>query len=197
MSAIDFSALPIRRAVPMTVAFGRVQRPGTGGETFRTDRLGNRWAFQFETASMPLEPNGARWQALFDDAERVGGVFSIKQPGFVIGPCGSPTVGDYTPAGRLIPLTGLTPRYSIRARQWLSTKIDGQWFLDRIMEPAMADASGNATVRIKNLIRRPLSEGDMVELAAPKIQGTIEMSGGSGWELERVTSFAFTVTEDA
>lgn len=196
MAAIDFTGLlRFRSAVPVPINFGRVQRPETGGAAYRTDRRGNRWAFRFETPRMNIEPEGRRLQAMFDDAERLGGIFPIEQPDFDVGAPGSPVLAANYAVGRNLPLAALTPHYAIRAGWWCSVIVDGQRYLDRVMDQAIAEADGTATIRLKNLIRVPMTEGCVVEIAQPKIQGTVELEPPA-WEVDRMTSFAFTVTED-
>lgn len=197
MSVIDFTALSFASAVPMPVNAGGVRMPANGAQSFRVDRMGARWAFDFQTVDMAIEPEGRRWQALFGAADRLGGLFRVRQPGFDPGGPGTPVVSADTAAGREVPVSGLSANYTIRLGQWLSFVVGGQRYLDRVTEQAIADADGEATVKIQNLLRAPLTEGDVVELGVPKIEGSIVMRQAPGWGQDRMTSFAFTVTEDA
>jgi hypothetical protein len=196
MAAVDFTGLlRINGAVPFAVTMGNVQSAPAG--SFHTDRLGDRWGFEFTTPVVRLEPEGGRLQAMFDDAEKRGGIFPVEQPDFDVGAPGLPVIASDTASGKLVPLSGLTPGYPIRQRQWLSFVVDGQRYLDRVMEQVIADADGEATVRIKNLLRAPLTAGDTVELAPARIEGAVAFTSAPPWDLNRMTSFSFTVTESA
>lgn len=198
MSSIDLTDLDFREQTLMPVVYGRVQRPGTGGAAFRVDRLGNRTAFDFLTPPMLVEPDGRLLQARLADAERLGGLFSVRPPDFEFGsPGNAVTVASDTASGRTVPIAGATPNYAIRRGQPLSIVVDGQRYFDRAMDQVIVASDGTASIRIANLIRVPLTEGDTVELAAPKIEGTVEMRNPAAWGADRMTQFAFTVTEDA
>lgn len=195
MASIDLTELRIASAVPEPYAFSGWRRPGLGGALSYESRLGDRWSIRLRTPMMAVEPDWRRWSALFDDAERLGGIFEIPQPGYDVGAPGTPLVDADTASGREVPIKGLTPDYAIRAGQWLSIVSDGYRYADRVAVQAIADSSGDATVRLRNLIRAPLSEGDVVELGAPKIEGAVEILSRPPLEIERVTSIEFLVTE--
>lgn len=194
MTAVDLTRLEFVSAVPLSVTAGNSQSAPAG--TYHIDRLGDRWAFQFASRPYYVEPEGADFEALFDQAEKRGGLFRVYQPDFDIGVPGVPVVATTTNAGKLIPLTGLTPRYRIRRRQFVSFVVGGQRFLDRVMVEAVASEAGTAVIEIKNLLRIPLPAGTTTELAEPKIEGTVTWSSPPAWDENRMTSFAFTVAED-
>lgn len=192
--SIDLTDLLLVNAVPTPFNGAAVQKPQYGS-AFRIDRLGSRWAIQMTTPPMDIEPDWRMLSARFDDAERVGGLFAIPQPGFDVGTPGAPVIATNTAAGRLVPLTGLTPRYEIRSGQWVSFVVGGQRYCDRIAERVVADAAGLALIRLRNLIRKPLTAGDVAELARPKIEGIVEITSYPPLSSEQTTSIEFTVTE--
>lgn len=194
MAAVDLTALRFAEAVPFAVTNGNSQN--APGGTFHVDRPGDRWGFQFVSRPYRVEPEGAEFQALFDDAEKHGGLFRVHQPGFDPGAPGTPVVASTTSAGKLVPLTGLNPNYPIRRRQFVSFVVGGQRFLDRVMDEVVAGADGTAMLRLKNLLRVTLPAGTLAELADPKIEGSVTFSSPSSWQVNRLTTFAFTVTED-
>jgi hypothetical protein len=193
--SIDLTALPIRAATPMPQRAGGMQASALGGAILQVDRMGDRWSFQFETPQMKLEPDGRLWQALFDQAEGAGAIVRVKQPGFVVGTPGTPVVASNTAAGRSVPLSGLTAGYPVKAGQWLSIIHAGRSYLDKVVADVTASGGGTATVTLKNLIRTPLSAGDVVALAAPVIEGVISGDYNAPWPSNRLAAFSFTVTE--
>lgn len=195
MASIDLTTLPIVSAVPGPYAFSGWRKPGLGGALAYEARPGDRWMMTVRTPMMPVEPDWRNWSALFDDAERYGGIVAIPQPGLALQPLGLPLVAATTGSGRMVPLDGLTPHATIRRGQWVSIQHGGRWYADRVAEQVVANASGQATIRLRNLIRVPLSDGDVVELAKPVMEGAIEVTSRPPLEIERVTSIEFTVTE--
>lgn len=194
MAAIDLTDLLIKGVTPQPFNGAAVQQP-TYGSGFRIDRPGSRWRFQFRTPAMYLEPDWRLMSARFDDAERLGGLFAIPQPRFNVGAPGTPLVASATASGRLLSLSGVTPNYAIRAGQWVSVVLNGQRYADRIAEEAIASSGGLATIRLRNLIRAPLTGFEMVELAVPKVEGIVEVTEWPEMTPEGVTDLAWTVTE--
>lgn len=193
--SVDLSALPLRRMAPMPVRpGGRVASPLNGATTF-IDRLGARWSFECQTPPMPLEPDGRRWAARLMEASRLGGRIRIAQPGFNTSAPGTPVVASATAAGRLVPLSGVQPGYAFREGQWVSIIIGGQRYADQIAEQAIASTSGTVTIRLQNLLRKPLAGGETVEVLAV-VEGAIQLSDGWNVDNDEVVSFSFTITED-
>lgn len=195
MASIDLTTLPIASAVPEPYAFSGWRKPGLGGALAYEGRPGDRWMMRVRTPMMQVEPDWRRLSALFDDAERYGGIVAIPQPGFDTGAPGQPLVASATSSGRMVPIDGLTPHYAIKAGQWVSIQHGGQWYADRIAEQVIANASGQATIRLRNLIRTPFADGDAVELGKPVMEGAIEVTSRPPLEIERVTAIEFTITE--
>jgi len=195
--AVDLSALRIATATPLVVEFGGVLTPALGGPIQRIDRVGSRWAFAFETPVMDVEPDGRRWAARLARAKREGALIAIPQPDLDIGNPGAPTVATNIASGKLVPLAGLIPGYRVQEGQWVSLIVGGHRYADQVTGDAVAGADGSATIRIQNLLRAPLVGGEVVEIAEPKVEGSLE--GQFSWSLDnrRETSFGFTVTEDA
>lgn len=194
MAAVDFTDISIRSANPIPFNRAMAQKP-TYGSGFIIDRPGSRWMFEMATAMMRVEPDWRLLAARFDDAERLGGLFVIPQPGFDPGTPGSAVVDATTSSGREVPITGASPHYAVKRGQWVSFVVDGQRYADRIAEQAILDASGEGTIRLRNLLRVPLTAGDTVELAEPKVEGIVEVTSREPLTPVRVAAFEWTVTE--
>lgn len=195
--SIDLTELAIRDDAITPLEFGGLLPSALGGSSLRLERMGDRYAAQVNTPAMRLEPDGRRWSSRLQRARKEGGIISIHQPGFAIGAPGAPLVAADTAGGRSIPLKGLTPHYAIREGQWLNYIVDGQRYLDQVTAQVIADADGEATVTIQNLLRVPLSEDDEIDLATPCIEGWLEGDFSIQRAVERITSFSFTVSEKA
>lgn len=194
MAVVDLTELPILSAVPRPFSQAMAQQPAYGSG-FILDRPGARWQFDFATPMMRLEPDWRKWSALFDDAERMGALCAIPQPGFNPGSPGATVVGAAASSGRLVPITGGTPNYTFRAGQWASIVVDSQRYADRIAEMATLDASGEGEIRLRNLLRVPLDGGETIEVANPKIEGLIEVTARPAIEPRRVAAIEWTLTE--
>jgi hypothetical protein len=196
MASVDFTnKLRIASAVPEPYSFSGWRAPGLGGAISYEGRFGDRWMMRFRTPLMHIEPDWRRLSALFDDAERLGGIVEIPQPDLNIGAPGTPLVSATTASGRNIPIDGLTPHYAIRAGQWINYVKGGVIYADRVAEQVIANGSGQATVRLRNLLRASLADGDSIELGNPRIEGAVEVTSRPPLEVERVTAIEFTVTE--
>lgn len=193
--SVDLTGLPIRRAVPTPIMFGRTTASDQGGSTDYDDRLGNRWAMEIETPPMRLEPSGRLYIEDLWEAQRQGGVFDIPQPGLSIPPMGTPTVAADTLTGRSVPLAGLEPNVGIKKGQWVSIIHAGRRYADRIRQAVIANADGEATISLRFLLRESLTEGDVVELNSPKMEGFVEGELPLDLSVDWITSFSFRVVE--
>ena len=197
MAAVDLTGLALRFAGRDPLRFGGPATPSSGAAILMIERMGTRHRFRLETPMMAMEPHGRRWGMLLELAERQGGLISIPQIGFNVGAPGSPTVLSATASGKSIPVAGGTPSYAYRFGQWVSFVSGGRRYADRLTEQAIADASGAATLSILNLLRAPLAEGDTVEVGQPKAQGVLTELRGGDMTTDGLTSFSFTLTEEA
>ena len=195
--SIDLSGIPIKSAVPSLIEFGGTVTPSLGGPVQRIDRLGNRWAMQFQTAPMALEPVGRRWAAQLVLAKRQGAMLKVSPPNFDPIAPGNPVVAATTLSGRSVPIAGMTRNHPVRTGQWVSFVHGGQRYLDMIVADTASAADGTATLTIANLLRVPLAAGDVVELGRPMIEGSIGGVLSWPWQNSRLTVFDFTIEEDA
>lgn len=195
--SIDLSALRIVECKPELIDFGGLLEPVLGGEAQRIDRPGSRWAMTFETPTRPDEPDGRIWSARIARAVREGAIISIPQPGFNVGNPGSPVVAGSFVGGRLIQLSGVTPGYPLREGQWVSLRIGGRRYADKVANNASATADGLLTVELTNLLRKPLAGGEVCEIADPKIEGWLRQNFSWSINVAWMTSFSFTIGEAA
>ncbi|UIJ43729.1 hypothetical protein LZK98_11570 [Sphingomonas cannabina] len=196
--AVDLTGLKIGGgSQPVPVDFGGTLTPALGGPVQHIDRVGSRWSWQIVTPTMHEEPDGRIWRARLHKAQKTTGLILIPEPDLVIGNPGAPVVATNIAAGRLLAISGLTAGFVIPEGKWLSLIVNGQRYADKVEEQVTASAGGTATVTLRNLLRVPLAGGETVELAAPKLEGSISPDIGGVIDDNRHTSFSFTITEDA
>ena len=162
---------------------------------FYQGMLGDRWRMVVRTREMKAEPDCRRAGALLDRARRLGGYIKIPQLDLNISAPGLPEIATTTSAGRSVPITGLTPGCPLREGQWLSVIAGGRRYADKVAAQVIADASGQADVEIENLIRKTMTAGDTVEVAAPMIEGAVEITYRPPQVIERTGYFEFIITE--
>ncbi len=195
---IDLTAAPIAEAVPRLLQWGSELTPTLGGVTQRLDRLGSRHAIDVQMPPMLMADDGRRWIARLLRAKQEGGRVAFPQVDFEPGPCGRPTVAADTTVGRIVPITGATPRYAIREGQWLSVTHGARSYLYCATGQVVLDGNGAGSVPVDVLLRSPLAVGDAVELARPVIEGWLS-GDGYEWTLERsrTVGLGFTIAERA
>lgn len=190
---VDLSPLANRSFRVRPQRFGVIL--GSSGASLQIDRLGDRWAADIETAARYWEPHGRRWSALLHKARRLGGSYPVEQPGFKPGAPGAPVAAAAVASGRLIAVTGLTPNYAVRPGQWLNIVSGGVRYLDQAAEQVIASGTGSATIELQNLLRAPVSAGDLIDLARPTIDGLVEGDVPLDYPLDRTAVFSFSIVE--
>lgn len=169
-------------------------RPGYGGPVGRNLRPGTRWAWDFEYPPMSYVDSLAFDDLLTEDETIVA---DILQPGLVIGDPGSPLVNGAMQSGRTLHLKGLTPGYVFRKGQWLSVNSQGQRYAYKSRAEATADGSSNLAVPLRTMIRYPLVNNAVVEIAQPKVEGwaTLEQDAHAIDAVDRLIRLRFTIEE--
>jgi hypothetical protein len=195
--SIDLTGLKIDGDEISPLEFGGLMASALGGSTARIERLGDRYMASISTPAMPVEPDGRRWAARLLRARKLGAIIEVHQLDLDIGAPGAPVVSSTTAAGKMIPISGLTPYYAIREGQWLNYIIDGQRYLDQSTSEVVASGSGLATVTIQNLLRAPLPAGAVIDLAKPCIEGWIDGDFTIPRSVDRITSFTLMIAEKA
>ncbi|MFC5373911.1 hypothetical protein ACFPIF_15195 [Brevundimonas faecalis] len=170
---------------PFTYAVMRLRNDVTsmiGGNRQRNLRKGDHYVVDFNLPPMAPEEVGP-WRKLMTAADTL--LMRMPQPGFDVGAPGAPQVNGGPQLGSLLRLKGLTPGYKIRQGQFFSIVTADRRWLYAADADATADAAGIVSVPLEVMIRTAHFDGDVVEMADPKIEG-----------LPQVEEDAFTVAED-
>jgi len=176
--------------------FGGVMRPPLGGAVTRVNRLGNRYAA--DVTMPPLEfDNGRVFVSRLIRAKTEGLRMEIP---LTLGKQGVPgigaTVDGAVSGGTSLPVKGVNPGWVAREGYWLSVVVDGQHYVHNITAQAIADGTGDVTLTIAPELRVALTDGDVVNLAKPMIEGFI---GGEAadweWSLAHHAMISFTIEE--
>lgn len=199
MAAVDLTGIvKWTTGKPRFIDFGGELTPGLGGPVQRVNRMGNRFGIDCAGVPVPEYPDGEILTATLRLAKQNGAIFPWPVPrGAPATSYGSPVVNGAVAAGTSVPIRGLTVGAVIRFGQFFSI-ITGGWryLYAHAGTSVAADGSGHATVTIDPMLRASLVDGDVVELATPKIQGLLS-SGDLEWDimLEPFTRIDFNISE--
>tara|TARA_R110002073_G_scaffold120601_1_gene262639 strand:- start:15784 stop:16374 length:591 start_codon:yes stop_codon:yes gene_type:complete len=142
--------------------------PAFGGPDSRVNRLGSRWAMQFQIVTLSAA-DALDWIDLEDETSTV--TIEIPQPGLSVGSPGTPVIDGAAQSGNAYAVRGVTPGYVMRKGQWLSVIDAGQRYVYQTRSAATADGLGDITIPLRPLIRSSVADGATVEIAQPMIEG--------------------------
>lgn len=160
----------------------------------RIDRKGGRYKIAFSYG--PYVPEQARVM--------VSRLIAGKQEGLRLplpllhsqGSPGAPLLNGAVTTGREIVLDGLTPGYFCKEGFWLSLVKDGRHYLHSVRTGGRADASGNLTITLNEMLRDSFADNTVVNLAKPMVEGLVE---GDEWAwqvaVDRVVPIEFAIEE--
>jgi hypothetical protein len=198
MASILLPTTPGPRAAKMNLmSFGTVLTPFLGGPTQRINRLGTRWSMMVSMPPLKAEPDGRVWASALAQAVESGAVMPIVQD-IDTGAPGAPVVSANVASGSILPLSGVTPGYQLRAGQFISIIHAGRRYVYTIREAVTVGVGGAVSASIFPLLRTALSTGDVVEVATPMIEGWIDSA--FGWDVLQTPMIQipdFTIVEAA
>lgn len=163
-----------------------------GGPSQIIDRPGLRYAVQYTLPHLPAalarQIQILLEQGLRDDVSYPWPMDNATLSG------GSPTIATNSPAGAVIPITGLPPSFIFRAGQPFSIISEGTGFVHKATTEQVADASGNIILNVWPITRKTFLAGDKIELGEPRISGVLSWNG-SPQEAYGGRPFSFSITE--
>lgn len=182
---------------PATMSIGIVSAkntltPAFGGDEQELLRKGTRYALTYRMPPMRYV-DAMDWIDLMAEGDTVA--MQVYQPGFATGSPGTPLVKGAGQAGTSLLIDGLTPSYVIRKGQFLSILTGGQRFLYLCRSEVIASSSGEATVALRTMLRRPPVDNAVVEIAQPMIEGFVRDMGEWLVGTDGLVSIGFTVRE--
>lgn len=198
MSAISISIAP-SKASPFLIDKGGLQEPFLNGPVLRVNRLGLRLGARFV---IPPKRYGTQGAALIADligAVQSGIIVPFPQPGITVGSESAPKVKTAVSGGTSLALKGL-PAAKALGKGWMITinvaSEGGQRYMHPLASAATADGSGDVTVTLAIPIRTAFAVNDVVEIAAPKLQGHL-IDERLAWEMsvDRMLDVGFGVAE--
>lgn len=186
-------------ATPMLRDFGGTLTPFLGGPEQRINRLGTRLGIRVSMPPMRNGDNGRIFVSRLLQAKQDRLLMDWPQPGFTIGAPGSPLVSTAASGGTALAIKSLTPSYAIREGQFFSIVHGGRRYVHMFTASVVASGTGTVTASIFPPLRTSLSVNDVVEIAAPKIEGHVLPGEELSWQLalDHTTGISFSVMEAA
>lgn len=178
---------------PRLISKRRDIEPDLGGPTQRVQRLGSRWAIDFELPPMDYVDAMAWVSALVAaDAEVVR--MAVPQPGFDTGEPGSPRVNGGGQQGQTLNLDGFSA-YSAKAGQFFSIAHATGRHLHMVRQD-QTPVAGVVALAFRPMLRKSPADNTVIELQTPMIEGFLS-GRETGWTVDfaRTVGLSFTITE--
>lgn len=148
--------------------------PWGGGVTQTIQRLGTRSGVEYRLPRMRSEPDGRIWGMKLREAKLSGAIVPFIQDGFDVGAPGFANMVDGNgQTGSTLKIRGCTPAYAFRYGQALSFIHGNRHWLHFVRIETIVPANGVVNLPIFPMMRVIPDDGDMVEIAEPKIEGSL------------------------
>ena len=175
--------------------FGTFLTPGLGGPVQRINRLGDR--FRIAVTMPPMKQKTARqWLTALTRGKREGVRMEFPMPDFDPGSPGTVLINGAGQTGSSLIVDGAQPQYPFREGQPFSILTGGKHHLYFVAEEVIANGSGQATLTLTTMLRRPHADNDPCHFAKPMIEGFV-MGDELSWQisLDRLFGFQFDIAE--
>lgn len=195
--AILLPADPVPQSwVPRPLDWGGELTPMLGGEVQRLNRLGDRLAVDVTLTPTRDAALAQAYVSRLRRARRDGALMAWPQLNLAIGDPGDVRVDGGGQAGATLAVKGLAPGYPLREGQFFSLVSDGHRYVHAVATAATAPSSGLLTLAIEPRLRVVPSNNDVIELAAPKIEGLVSgLDGGWTIDIAGTVGLSFTIAE--
>lgn len=183
-------------ADPSLVDFGALLTPALGGPVQRVNRMGTRFRIRVSMPPLTSAKVGRQWVARLVQGKSEGVRMRFPLLDFNPGATGTILVNGAGQSGNSLTVDGATSAYVFREGQPFSILTGGKHHLYLVRTETIANASGQATVPITPMLRRPHADNDVCHFATPMIEGFIAGDELS-WNLsvERVVGIQFDIAE--
>lgn len=185
-------------AEAVLIDFGGFLQPGLGGRVQRIDRPGNRFKLVVTMPPLRSAEDGRIWVSRLIRGKSEGVRIDYPLLDFNPGTPGAVVIDGAGQAGRTLLVRGATPNYAFREGQPFSIEQDDQHYLYFVDGPALADASGDASLSISPMLRAETIDGAVCHFGKPMIEGYI-MGDEWRWQmsLEHHIGIQFEIAERA
>lgn len=168
---------------------------GLGGTSQRVNRLGNRW--RCEVVMPALTAQQAReWSAALSKGLRDGVAFKFTQASLSVLSEGTPLVNGASQTGNALACDGFTTGFVAYAGQFFSITTGGQRYVYMVQETTKSASGAFAALPIEPALRVSPADNDVIEFAAPHIEGLLVEAPMWGVDVDHISrGFAFAIEE--
>lgn len=194
--SIELPLRPASRTMSIRMLdFGGTLTPGLGGPVQRINRNGNRFAVSVSLP--PMIANDARgWLAALNAGVEDGVLWRFRQVDLFPGSPGAVVVNGGGQAGKSLNVRGCNPNYPFRRGQFFNLISGGRHYLHQVVSPTNATSGGTASLSIVPALRVEPSDGAVLLIGQPVIEGLLE-GNGFQWDVDGqdLTNISFTILE--
>lgn len=149
-------------------------RSAAGGNLQQYVSAGRHWRFSVRLRRLTIARLAA-WSEL----DRPGEIFTwpIDQNDLQAAGEGSPRVNGIGQLGTTLNADGITNGYVINKGAFVSVISNARRYLYRVTASVTADGSGEAALSVFPPLRVPPGDNDVIEIAAPKVDGYVTFEG--------------------
>jgi hypothetical protein len=167
--------------------------PGSlGGPDDVVPRPGYRYSANYSTGLLSTSV-ASLFEEMLEEASRDDASYPWPLD-FKPSPAGSPVVSASSPAGAVIPISGLTPGYTFRKGQPIAVISGGVGYVHKVSASIVASSGGAVTLAVFPWTRTTFASGDVIEIERPRIRGDLQfqppLQGPFGKR-----AFSFTIRE--
>jgi hypothetical protein len=175
--------------------FGLFLTPGLGGPVQRINRLGDRFRGSFTMPPMP-QKQARPWVARLIRGKREGVRMAYPLLDFDPGAPGTVLINGAAQTGSSLIVDGATPYYAFREGQVFSILTGAKHHIYMVATETIANATGQATLPLTTLLRRPHADNDVCHFAQPMIEGFV-MGDEIGWQIsvDKLFGIQFDIAE--
>lgn len=164
-----------------------------GGPSDIIDRPGYRYAVQFTLPALGTGKDARIFQSMLEQGARSDVSYPWPLDAKAT-PAGTPVVDGASPAGTVIPITGLPAYYQFKQGQPLAVISEGLRFIHKASAATTADVTGSVTLPVFPYTRKGFLDGDVIEVERPRIGGILTWQGAQQPSFGS-RPFSFTITE--
>lgn len=182
-------------ANPGYLDWGGVISSPLGGADQKLNRLGDRFTIDVTMNTMETDEDAAAWIAALIQGKKDGAIFPWPQ-NIKIDGSGDIAVDGGGQGGTTLNVRGSSAGRKFLRGQFVSVVHDGRRYLHIITAAATANGAGKAALGVEPMIRVPYSNGALVEVDVPKIEGFTE-GNRQDWSIDvaRNVGLQFRITE--
>lgn len=176
--------------------FGAFLTPALGGPVQRVNRMGSRFKISVSMPPLTSAKVGRQWVSRLVQGKSEGVRMPLPLLDFDPGLPGTVLVNGAGQTGSSLIVDGATPNYIFREGQPFSILTGGKHHLYLVRTETIANGSGQATLPISPMLRRPHADNDPCHFGEPMIEGFI--SGDElSWNLslEHLIGIQFDIAE--